>query len=367
MLFADSYLVYCGLIVQLYTLAHGLILRTKYMTSIISVKHLTKEYYVAQREEGIQGSIKFLFSRKYDVVRAVDSISFEIAAGEIVGYIGRNGAGKSTTIKMLTGVLVPSSGTVTVDGRIPYKNRAANGQVIGVVFGQRTQLKWDIPVIESFRFLKELYRIPTEVYQSNLALFADVLELDGLFSWPVRKLSLGQRMKCDLAASFMHNPKIIYLDEPTIGLDIVIKESVRNFIKTVNREQNTTVILTTHDLDDIEDICKRTIVIDQGKVVFDGKLDEIKERFSVHKFLTFEVRNRIAKEDILSVLPSGATLIEVSEHQVNIRVNRKQTSSSNVIRLLIDHCDVQDISIEEPSIESVVKRIYQDKWDDANE
>ncbi len=334
---------------------------------MISVQNLVKEYRVARRKEGFVGAIQYLFSREYDVIRAVDDVTFDISAGELVGYIGRNGAGKSTTIKMLTGVLVPSSGNVTVDGRIPYEDRSNNGQNIGVVFGQRTQLKWDIPVIESFRFLKEVYQVPTEVYQSNLELFSDVLELNGLLFRPVRELSLGQRMKCDLAASFLHNPKVIYLDEPTIGLDIVVKESIRNFIKTVNREQNTTVLLTTHDLDDIENICNRTIIIDEGRVVFDGQIDEIKERFGLYKFLTFEVRDNVAPEEVASILPVGAELQEVGEYQINIRVNRKQTTSSEVIRLLIDHYDIQDISIEESSLESVVRRIYQDKWDDAAE
>ncbi len=334
---------------------------------MISVHNLIKEYKVARRQEGFVGAIRYLFSHEYDTVRAVDNITFNIAEGELVGYIGRNGAGKSTTIKMLTGVLVPTSGTVTVDGRIPYESRLINGQNIGVVFGQRTQLKWDIPVIESFRFLKEVYQVPTEVYRANLDMFSEVLELDGLLSRPVRKLSLGQRMKCDLAASFLHNPKVIYLDEPTIGLDIIVKESIRNFIKTINREQNTTVILTTHDLDDIEDICERTIVIDEGKIVFDGQINEIKERFGLYKFLTFEMQDRITPEDIVPILPTGVELQDINEYQVNICIDRKQVLSSDVIRIFIDRFELQDINIKDSSIESVVKRIYQDKWDDATE
>ncbi len=198
-------------------------------------------------------------------------------------------------------------------------------------------------------------------------MFSEVLELDGLLSRPVRKLSLGQRMKCDLAASFLHNPKVIYLDEPTIGLDIIVKESIRNFIKTINREQNTTVILTTHDLDDIEDICERTIVIDEGKIVFDGQINEIKERFGLYKFLTFEMQDRITPEDIVPILPTGVELQDINEYQVNICIDRKQVLSSDVIRIFIDRFELQDINIKDSSIESVVKRIYQDKWDDATE
>jgi ABC-2 type transport system ATP-binding protein len=331
-------------------------------TSLISVENLYKEFKLARRGEGLKGAIGYLFSRKYDVVKAVDGVSFKISPGEMVGYIGRNGAGKSTTIKMLTGILVPTSGKVEVDGIIPYKKRAENGKRIGVVFGQRTQLRWDIPVIETFRLLKEVYQIPQKTYTRNLELFSDILELNGLLSTPVRKLSLGQRMKCDLAASLLHDPRIVYLDEPTIGLDIVVKENVREFIKAINRERGTTVILTTHDLNDIDDICQRAIIIDNGKVVYDGRLQEIKDRFGKYRILTFEVKERLSEGIEPPLLPQGMESQEFREHHIKIRIDREVISASETTRYIMDTYEVLDISIEEPSIETVVKKIYREGW-----
>ncbi|MBN1992423.1 MAG: ATP-binding cassette domain-containing protein [Anaerolineae bacterium] len=331
---------------------------------IISVKSLVKTFKVARREEGLTGAVKYLFSRDYEVVKAVDGISFDIFSGEMVGYIGRNGAGKSTTIKMLTGILVPSGGKIEVNGLTPHQKRSENAQNIGVVFGQRTQLNWDIPVIETFRLLKEVYQIPTTTYRQNLGRFSDLLGLAELLKKPVRKLSLGQRMRCDLAASFLHNPKIVYLDEPTIGLDIVAKESIRGFIKSINREQGTTVILTTHDLEDIEDICERTIIIDQGRVVYDGGIKEIKDKFGRYKILTFEVKDRLSGV-LAAAWPPGMELQETGEHHFKVRIDRDLTSASEATQYIIDQYSVLDISIEETSIEAVVKKIYQEGWHEA--
>ncbi len=331
-------------------------------TPLISVKQLSKQFTVAQRGEGLKGAIGYLFSRKYRRVKAVSDVSFDIASGEMIGYIGRNGAGKSTTIKMLTGILVPSGGSIDVDGIVPYKNRAENGQKIGVVFGQRTQLRWDIPVIETFRLLREVYQIPRDIYTKNIGLFSEILELDGLLSVPVRKLSLGQRMKCDLAASLLHDPKIVYLDEPTIGLDIVVKEKVREFIKTINRERGTTVILTTHDLSDIEDICQRTIIIDNGQVVYDGGLDDIKARFGRYKILTFDIKERLSENRAPSALLPGMELQETATHRLKVRVDRSVMSVVDATRYIMESHDVLDISIEEPGIEAVVKKLYQEGW-----
>ncbi len=331
-------------------------------TPLISVKQLSKQFTVAQRGEGLKGAIGYLFSRKYRRVKAVSDVSFDIASGEMIGYIGRNGAGKSTTIKMLTGILVPSGGSIEVDGIVPYKNRAENGQKIGVVFGQRTQLRWDIPVIETFRLLREVYQIPRDIYTKNIGLFSEILELDGLLSVPVRKLSLGQRMKCDLAASLLHDPKIVYLDEPTIGLDIVVKEKVREFIKTINRERGTTVILTTHDLSDIEDICQRTIIIDNGQVVYDGGLDDIKARFGRYKILTFDIKERLSENRAPSALLPGMELQETATHRLKVRVDRSVMSVVDATRYIMESHDVLDISIEEPGIEAVVKKLYQEGW-----
>jgi ABC-2 type transport system ATP-binding protein len=329
------------------------------MAHLISVENLCKEFTVAKRGEGLLGAIGYLFSREHTLVKAVDGVSFGIAPGEMVGYIGRNGAGKSTTIKMLTGILVPTRGKVEVDGIVPYKKRAANGKKIGVVFGQRTQLQWDIPVIETFRLLKEIYQIPSQMYEKNLGVFSGILELDGLLSTPVRKLSLGQRMKCDLAASLLHDPKIVYLDEPTIGLDIVVKENVRDFIKAINRERGTTVILTTHDLSDIEDICQRAIIIDQGRIVYDGSLTEIRDRFGQYRMLTFKVKDKIPEGDLQASLLRGMEIQSSEEHHLTVRIDRAIISASEATRLIMERYDTLDISIEEPSIETIVKRIYQ--------
>ena len=331
--------------------------------SLITVKNLTKEFRQTNRQEGLTGSIRYLFSRNYNLVRAVDNVNFEIAEGEMVGYIGRNGAGKSTTIKMLTGILVPTSGKLEINGIVPHKKRMQNARNIGVVFGQRTQLRWDIPVIETFRLLREIYEIPKNIYKDNVKLFTEILELEGLLSTPVRKLSLGQRMKCDLAASFLHNPKIVYLDEPTIGLDIVVKESVRNFIKTLNKERYTTIILTTHDLDDIEDICLRAIAIDKGKIVFDGSIQEIIALFGNYKLLVFEVRGQGLEIMQTERLPRCMEILAIDDCRLKIRINQEEISSSQAIRYIMDIFNVQDISIEETGIESVVRRLYQEGWD----
>ncbi|MCB1187584.1 ATP-binding cassette domain-containing protein [bacterium] len=246
---------------------------------IIHVKELSKVYVNFDRREGIGGAIKDIFKRRYRHIRAVDAISFDIQPGEVVGYIGSNGAGKSTTIKMLTGILTPTSGTMQVNGLVPQQKRYQHARQIGVVFGQRTQLWWDLAVIEAFHLLQKIYRIPQDEYRRRLDQFVDVLDISGQLHQPVRKLSLGQRMKCDLCASLLHNPPILFLDEPTIGLDVAIKERIRRFIQYINTEEESTIILTTHDMVDIEELCPRLIIIDEGKILFDGAQDEIKDRF----------------------------------------------------------------------------------------
>ncbi|MCB1218441.1 ATP-binding cassette domain-containing protein [bacterium] len=246
---------------------------------IIHVRELSKVYVNFDRREGIGGAIKDIFKRRYRHIRAVDAISFDIQPGEVVGYIGSNGAGKSTTIKMLTGILTPTSGTMQVNGLSPQQQRYQHARQIGVVFGQRTQLWWDLAVIEAFHLLQKIYRIPQEEYRRRLDQYVDVLDISGQLHQPVRKLSLGQRMKCDLCASLLHNPPLLFLDEPTIGLDVAIKERIRRFIQYINTEEESTIILTTHDMVDIEELCPRLIIIDEGKILFDGAQDEIKERF----------------------------------------------------------------------------------------
>jgi len=245
---------------------------------IIEVNELVKNFRTFRRRSGLWGSFKDLVNRKYEIVKAVDHISFSVEPGEMVGYIGANGAGKSTTIKMLTGILVPTSGSISVQGLVPYKKRYQHVRQIGVVFGQRTQLWWDIAVIEALRLLQKIYEIPQADFEARLQKFEEVLGIADLLNIPVRKLSLGQRMRCDLAASLLHNPPVLFLDEPTIGLDIAVKSSIRDFIKEINREYNTTVILTTHDLSDIEHLCRRVIMIDHGQLIYDGDLKSLKDR-----------------------------------------------------------------------------------------
>jgi len=242
---------------------------------LIEARGLTKEFRIFSRSEGVMGAFRDLFHRKYRVLRAVDEIDFAVDRGEMVGYIGANGAGKSTTIKMLTGILVPTAGTVTVNGYVPHKQRESYTKGIGVVFGQRSQLWWDIAVIESFKLLRRIYDVPRADFNRRLQQFDDILGLSSFLNLPVRKLSLGQRMRCDLAAALLHNPAILFLDEPTIGLDVLAKSKIREFLKEINNEFKTTVILTTHDLGDIEALCPRVAIIDQGKMLYDGLVDNL--------------------------------------------------------------------------------------------
>ena len=332
---------------------------SKEYNSIISVKNLHKDFRIARRGRGLKGAIRYLFSRKYTIKRAVNDISFEIAPGDMVGYIGRNGAGKSTTIKMMTGILVPTSGEIVVDGIVPYKKRTLNGGKIGVVFGQRTQLRWDIPVIESYRLLKEIYNIPIKVYKENIEYFSYLLKLNNLLSIPARKLSLGQRMQCDLVASFLHNPMIVYLDEPTIGMDIIGKENIRDFIKSINKERGTTVILTTHDLTDFEDICKRAIIIDSGKKIYDGGFEKLDEQFGGYRILKFELKDTALSIEKFNSLPDGMEIISLENNYFKTRINKNIISAPEGIRFIIDKVNCLDVSIEDTSIATTIKAIYR--------
>ncbi len=244
---------------------------------MITMEHVCKTYKIAKRNAGFAEACKALFHREYEEIHALSDVSFTIRDGEMVGYIGPNGAGKSSTIKILSGILTPDSGTVTVDGRIPYKNRMEHVKGIGVVFGQRSQLWWDVPVIDSFELLRDIYSIPKKTYRNNLEELTELLNLSELLRSPVRQLSLGQRMRCEIAASLLHSPKILFLDEPTIGLDAVSKIAVREFIRKQNEIHKTTVILTTHDMQDIEALSKRIILIGKGKILLDGTLEDIKK------------------------------------------------------------------------------------------
>ncbi|HEY5050762.1 MAG TPA: ATP-binding cassette domain-containing protein, partial [Acidothermaceae bacterium] len=259
------------------------------MPPVIRVENLVKEFRRPRKQEGRFGALRTLFTRQFDTVRAVDQVNFAIEPGELVGYIGPNGAGKSTTIKMMTGILVPTSGTVDVGGLVPWRERERNAMQIGVVFGQRSQLWWDLPLIESFNLIAKLYRVPEAKYRRNLERFIALLDMEEFLDRPVRQLSLGQRMRGDLAASMLYEPQILYLDEPTIGLDIVAKENMRIFIEEMNRDSGTTIVLTTHDLADVERLCRRLILIDHGHVLYDGGVEQLKTKYAPYRILVVEL------------------------------------------------------------------------------
>jgi ABC-2 type transport system ATP-binding protein len=285
----------------------------------------------------------------------LEDISFNIGEGEIVGYIGPNGAGKSTTIKIISGILIPDSGRCNILGNVPWKNRVNHVKNIGVVFGQRSQLWWDVPVIDSFLLLKDIYKIPHKVFQNNLELLTSTLDLSSLLSTPVRQLSLGQRMRCEIAASLLHDPKILFLDEPTIGLDAVSKIAVRNFIKTINNEKKVTVILTTHDMHDIEALAERIILIGKGKILLDGTLTELKSRFATHKTLTVDFTE--SSEDINI---DGTTILSKSKERLVLSVDLARIKVSDVIGLLSDKLDILDLSVDSRPIEEIIVDLYKE-------
>jgi len=322
--------------------------------SIIQVDHLSKIFKVQRKEPGLGGAVKALFVPKYEDKVAVNDISFSVETGEMVGYIGVNGAGKSTTIKMLTGILVPTSGNVRVLGRDPHRERVENAREIGVVFGQRTQLWWDLAFIESLSLVAKIYQVPQVRYKQLLDQFAETLDLKELFNVPIRNMSLGQKMRAELAATLIHEPRVVYLDEPTIGLDLIVKERIREFIKEQNRTTSTTVILTTHDLGDIEELCKRVIIIDDGVLIYDGPLNTIKERFGKYRRITFETISEPGEVE----LPSGAEIVQVEPRKLTVRFDRNETSASRVAAALMNQIEVTDFSLSEPDLSSIIKQIY---------
>lgn len=331
---------------------------------MIEVKNLRKEFKKPIRGEGISGMIKTLFSRKYELKEAVKDINFNINEGEIVGYIGSNGAGKSTTIKMMCGILNPTKGQVFIDGKEPYRSRQQVAQNIGVVFGQKTQLWWDIQLIESFRVLKEIYQLPDEEYTERMAFLEDLLGLKEFLHQPVRTLSLGQRMRADLAASLLHNPKVLFLDEPTIGLDVLVKEKIRVAIKEMNRKYNTTVILTTHDMADIENLCSRIIIIDEGSIIYDGDLVNIKNKFGDLRTVTVELKDQLESTDILDDF-GGLVSYEVKDMQLTVKFDALKVNFENVMNHVMQHVHMKDMKLKEISIEEVVREIY--KKDESKE
>lgn len=324
--------------------------------NIIQVENLTKTFQVNRQTAGWRGIVRHLLRPDYEEVRAVDNVSFNVPEGQIVGYLGPNGAGKSTTIKMLTGLLVPTSGEVRVHGRVPWEERVSYVQNIGVVFGQRTTLWWDLPVIESLELLQHIYRIPHGRFRENLARFNDLLELELFLYTPVRALSLGQRMRADVCAALLHDPRILFLDEPTIGLDVVAKERIRQFIQTVNEERGTTVVLTTHDLDDVQRLCERILIIDHGRVLYDGDLRTLQTRFGGQRELLVEFG---APYDDVTVV--GATLVQRHNGQATYRFDRQAISASQLIGQLSSQYKIRDLTVREPDVEETIRRIYEEK------
>ncbi len=328
---------------------------------VIEVTNLRKVFQIPLKEPGVAGAVKALFRPRFDNKVAVDSISFRVEPGEMVGYIGVNGAGKSTTIKMLTGVLVPSGGTVRVLGRDPHKERVANARDVGVVFGQRSQMWWDLALIESLNLIAKIYELPAQRYRELLDQFAVTLELNELLHVPIRNMSLGQKMRAELAATLIHEPQVVYLDEPTIGLDLIVKERIREFIKEQNRVKGTTVILTTHDLGDIEELCQRVLIIDAGRIIYDGPLATIKARFGKYREITFEVAAGAARLD----LPAGVELLATEPRKLGLRFDRTQATASQVAAAVMSQVEVHDFSLAEPDLSAIVKQIYNGALQDA--
>jgi ABC-2 type transport system ATP-binding protein len=322
---------------------------------VVRVRNLTKIFRGYRREEGLAAALKSLVRRVPTEVAAVSDVTFSIDPGEMVGYIGANGAGKSTTIKMLTGILTPSSGEIVCNGFVPARDRTRYVATIGVVFGQRTQLWWDIAVVESFRLLKEIYGLSDADYRERMEIFDKILGLKAYLHQPVRKLSLGERMRCDLAASLLHRPPLLFLDEPTIGLDVVAKASVREFLQQINRREDTTVLLTTHDLSDIETLCRRVVVIDHGRLLFDGPLARLRDRILPMTSVVFDVKTQPEAEKLSW---DGLEVREVASHRYRLDIDRRSTSPAAAVKEIMNRFDVADIAIEEPQIEDVVKRIY---------
>jgi ABC-2 type transport system ATP-binding protein len=324
----------------------------------IVVEDLRKRFHIAVRPKGSWGAVRGLVKREHRTVEALAGVSFTIDAGELVGYIGPNGAGKSTTVKVLSGILVPDSGRCEVRGRIPWRDRMAHVAEIGVVFGQRTQLWWDLPVVESFELLRDIYRVRQDDYQRSLDELVEMLDLEPLMDTPVRQLSLGQRMRCDLAASLLHAPPILFLDEPTIGLDAVAKLSVRDFVKRLNRERGVTVILTTHDMDDIEALCSRVIMIGQGRILSDGALEELRRKVTKERWLIVDLQ-----DETETVCDPQATVIRREGHRVSLSFDPEDVSTAELIRRVTSTHSVRDLFVQNPPIEEIIARLYAEGVD----
>ncbi|MCO5175477.1 MAG: ATP-binding cassette domain-containing protein [Thermomicrobiales bacterium] len=327
-------------------------------TATIVVEDLQRTFTVRKRNTD-SGALRRVLTRSTKVVQAVADISFAIPRGDIVGYVGPNGAGKSTTIKMLTGILVPTSGSVRVLDLVPWQQRRQLASHIGVVFGQRTQLWWDLPLIESLELLRHVYRVPAQRFAENLARFRAILELDPFLDTPVRQLSLGQRMRGDLAAALLHDPEILYLDEPTIGLDVVAKARIREFLQLVNRDRGVTVLLTTHDMSDIAHLCRRMMIIDHGRLIYDGSVSEIRDRFGTARTLVIDLE--YAPDEPISL--DHACEVRADGPRRWIQFRRDEATAAELIAEISRRHPVRDLTIEEPEIEGIVRQIYEDGFE----
>ncbi|HBB19218.1 MAG TPA: ABC transporter ATP-binding protein [Ruminococcus sp.] len=330
------------------------------MAPMIEIQNVTKEFKVLNRREGLKGSIRDLFSRNYKIVRAVDNVSMTIEQGEIVGYLGPNGAGKSTTIKMMTGVLEPTSGQILVGGNVPYKNRTKNAQEIGVVFGQRSQLWWALPLVESFKILRDIYQIPEKNYQEMLDFYQSLVDIQPILHKPVRQMSLGQRTLSDILAAFLHDPKIVFLDEPTIGLDVSMKAKIRTLVQALNQEKKTTVILTTHDMGDVDALCRRIVIIDKGKMLYDNDIDHLKSFFGSYRTLKIRVEGELKAQAqaIQKELPEFP--VTADEEWISILVDEDKAKVIDVLGRLQSSCRITDMQLQEISSEDVIKKIYEE-------
>ena len=331
---------------------------------MIQVTNVSKEFKKVIKEQGLKGSVKSLFHKQTEIVKAVDDISFHVDEGEVLGFIGPNGAGKSTAIKMLTGILTPTSGEIMINGQVPYKNRKKYVKEIGVVFGQRTQLWWDLPLTETFTVLKEIYQVEDSAFKKRMDFLNEVLELDSFKTSPVRTLSLGQRMRADIAASMLHNPKVLFLDEPTIGLDVVVKDNIRKAIAEINKEEKTTIILTTHDLSDIELLCKRIVMIDKGKIVYDGELDSMKRKYGKTREIHINLVNRddISKLDIagsFNVLGADDYELSIDGKKVILKFDSTKVTVADMLSYVLATIPVKDIAVAEADIEEIIRRLYR--------
>ncbi len=344
------------------------------MKPMIKMVDINKEFKILKRREGIKGSIQDLFSRDYQTLKAVNDVTAEIMPGEMVGYLGPNGAGKSTTIKMMTGVLEPTSGEILVNGRIPYENRTRNAQDIGVVFGQRSQLWWALPVIESFRILKEIYRISDKDFKDNLEYYDALVGASELYQKPVRQMSLGQRTLCDILAAFLHNPGVVFMDEPTIGLDVSMKSKIRELVGTLNKERGTTIILTTHDMGDVDALCKRIIIIDKGKMIYDNDIEHLRSFFGAYRTIRIQfdrhaenLEKDVLKQQVLEVeawvkgkFPQAKSIsVSVEENWIQILINEEEVHMMEVVNCIQDNRPIADMNLQEISTESVIRKIYE--------